>query len=381
MTLYLYLVVLFFNLVIAFRQKSSKLLTMVTLLAILLLICGAGPNYVGQNDYINYKIRYDNIQNVGLFDNIQVGYTLLMKAGNAFGLDFFWFRVLITAICLLLIYKKVIRKYGFSSNYVLAVYMIYPMIIDSEHFRNFIAMTLFLLAVKYLEDSSLSGNIKFVMMVLLAASVHTAFIFYLPFVFVHSEDKNKLVKWIAIATGILTVVAILNDNNVPFVRLIIDVLDDQKAISYLSRRTNLGYLVPVILHSMSIVLLAWSRSIVSRKDSRATDLSLQCKATENLNTELDFVSLVFWLNIAGIMFFPLFIMSLTFYRLSRNLLILNFTVYSIISSKLRAGSVYKFVFNFVVLLSTVVWLIADLIVTTAPERVLIPFFTRNSFLN
>ena len=64
------------------------------------------------------------------------------------------------------------------------------MIIDSEHFRNFIAMTLFLLAVKYLEDSSLSGNIKFVMMVLLAASVHTAFIFYLPFVFVHSRTEQ-----------------------------------------------------------------------------------------------------------------------------------------------------------------------------------------------
>ncbi|MBZ4644424.1 MAG: hypothetical protein JG767_2033 [Deferribacteraceae bacterium] len=385
MTLYLYLFILFINLLFAFRKRQSTLLTIGTLITILLFISGAGPEYIGQNDYINYKIRYDSIGNVSLFESAQVGYTFLMKVGNLLNLDFFAFRMLVTAICLLLLYKTVIKRYAYNSNYILLMYMMYPMIIDSEHFRNFIAMTIFLVAIRFLERNLLKDKIKFLVLVLIAFSIHTAFIFYTPLIFVNANDKNRLVKGIATGTIFLTIVAFLNNNQVPFLQLILKFFDDEKVIRYLSSRTNFGFLIPVILHLISIILVYWSRKVIIRKNFK-TNIMDELNDSINYNqkkrvADIEFINLVFWINIIGIVFFPLYMMSTTFYRLARNFLILNFIVYSIASNKLKRGSAYKLIFNSTVIASVTLWLVMDLIITTRPERVLIQFFTRNLFFN
>ncbi|MDK2934961.1 MAG: hypothetical protein PWP27_2771 [Clostridiales bacterium] len=388
MTLYLYIFMLFINSLFAFRKRHSKLLTIITLITILLFIGGAGPEYHSYNhsrDYINYEISYNNADFTGFFERPEIGYTLLMKVGNLINLDFFSFRMVITAICLLLIYQMVIKRYVYNSNYILLMYMMYPMIIDSEHFRNFIAMTVFLFSIRFLEKNLLKDKIKFLVLALIATSIHTAFIFYTPLIFVNVNDKNRLVKGIAIGTIFLTIVAFLNNNQVPFLQLILKFFDDEKVIRYLNSKTNFGFLIPVVLHLISIIIVAWSRKIVIRKNLKANmiDKSNYCiKDKKKIRvTDVEIINLIFWINIIGILFFPLFMMSITFYRLAKNLLILNFIVYSIASSKLKRGSVYKLIFNFMVIVSVIVWLISDLIITTSPERVLIPFFTQNLFFN
>lgn len=385
MTLYLYLSILFINLLFAFRKRQFKLLATATLVLILLFISGAGPKYIGQNDYINYKIRYDSIKNVSLFESLQVGYTLLMKVGNLLNLDFFTFRMLITAICLLLIYTTVIKRYAYNSNYVLLMYIVYPMIIDSEHFRNFIAMTVLLVAIRFLERGLLKDKIKFLVLVLIAFSIHTAFIFYTPLIFVNTNDKNRLIKSIAAGTIFLTVVTFLNDNQIPFVQLLLKFFDDKKVIRYLSSKTNFGFLIPVILHLISIILIYWSRKVIIRKNFK-TNITNELNDSVNCNQEkrysdVELINLIFWINIVGMVFFPLYMMSTTFYRLARNFLILNFIVYSIASNKLKRRSAYKLLFNSTVIVSVTLWLVIDLIITTRPERVLIQFFTRNLFFN
>jgi len=388
MTLYLYIFMLFINSLFAFRKRHSKLLTIITLITILLFIGGAGPEYHSYNhsrDYINYEISYNNADFTGFFERPEIGYTLLMKVGNLINLDFFSFRMVITAICLLLIYQMVIKRYVYNSNYILLMYMMYPMIIDSEHFRNFIAMTVFLFSIRFLEKNLLKDKIKFLVLALIATSIHTAFIFYTPLIFVNVNDKNRLVKGIAIGTIFLTIVAFLNNNQVPFLQLILKFFDDEKVIRYLSSRTNFGFLIPVILHLISIILVYWSRKVIIRKNFK-TNIMDELNDSINYNqkkrvADIEFINLVFWINIIGIVFFPLYMMSTTFYRLARNFLILNFIVYSIASNKLKRGSAYKLIFNSTVIASVTLWLVMDLIITTRPERVLIQFFTRNLFFN
>jgi hypothetical protein len=261
----------------------------------------------------------------------------------------------------------------------------YPMIIDSEHFCNFIAMTILLFSVRFLERNLFMDKIKFLTLILIAASIHTAFIFYVPLILVNTNNKNKLVKGIAISTVFLTIVTFLNNNQVPFLHLLINFFDEERVRRYLSSRTNFGFLIPVVLHLISIIIVAWSRKIVIRKNLKTNMIgeSNYCinEKKKIRVTDIEIINLIFWINIIGILFFPLFMMSLTFYRLARNLLILNFIVYSIASSKLKRGSVYKFIFNSMVIVSVFVWLISDLVITTSPERVLIPFFTQNLFFN
>lgn len=382
MTIYLYLLVLFLNLIFAFRKKSSKLLTLITLIAILLFMGGAGPGYTFLSDYDNYQRSYENIACSGLFDSSQVGYTILMKAGNLLGLDFFAFRIIVTGICLLVIYQ-VIKRYSYNSNYILLLYMIYPMIIDSEHFRNFIAITVLLVAIRFLEKNLLKNKIKYLLLILIASTIHISFIFYIPLVFVNVNHKNKLIKGLAIGVGLLTVVAFLNNNQVPFVQSVINFIDNEKVQRYLGATTNFGFLIPVVLHLTSIILVFWSRRIIIRKDTNTMEEiggKLYCNKKKRIK-DIEFGNLVFWINILGVIFFPLYIMNIQFYRLSRNFLILNFIVYSIASNKIKRGSVYKLIFNSTVITSVFLWLVIDLVVRIAPERLLIPFFFQHLFLN
>src|SRR5665648_162205 len=176
MTLITYLITTLANYIFAFNKKYSKTITMLTLFSILLLVGGAGPDYIGQNDYINYETSYDKASSVGMFDNPQIGFTLLMKFGNLFNLDFLTFRIIVIGICSILIYKYVIKRYAYNYNYILFLYLVYPMIIDSEQLRNFIAMTTLLIGIRFLEKKSLKSSAKFLIFVVISASFHTTFL-------------------------------------------------------------------------------------------------------------------------------------------------------------------------------------------------------------
>lgn len=121
----------------------------------MLLVGGAGPDYGvfenSKSDYLNYEIAYDNVNNKNNFEDKEIGFLLLMRIGKLLNLNFFMFRIIILALCFLLIYKLVIKRYAYNYHYPILLYLLYPMIIDSEHFRNFIAMTIFLISIRYLE--------------------------------------------------------------------------------------------------------------------------------------------------------------------------------------------------------------------------------------
>ncbi|GIN58833.1 hypothetical protein J8TS2_31520 [Lederbergia ruris] len=378
MTLFVYLLILFLNLIFAFRNKGSKILTIITIIVIILLVGNAGPGYTFWSDYDNYLRHYGEISITGLFDNLQVLYTALMKAGTLFKLDFFTFRVILTGICFIIIYKVVIQRYSCNSNYVFLLYIMYPMIIDSEQFRNFIAMTILLVAIIFLEKDSFKGKLKFLILVFVATAVHTSFIFYAILIFVNTKHKNKLIKTIAVLTIFFSIVIVLNNNQIPFIQQIINLVDVEKAEKYLSTSTDIGFLIPVLLQITNLLLLNWARKIIARKSNSTEGHEL---INESGYRDLNFSNLIFWINVLSTVFIPLFIMNVHFYRLIRNLLILNFIIYGIASNKINKGSPYKFAFNTTVIGSVALWLIMDLVVKTPSERLLIPFFTENLFLN
>jgi hypothetical protein len=383
MTIIIHTLLCFLNFIYAFTKKRSKLLIFITMAGIILLIGGAGPNYSSFNhsrDYINYSISYANAEHINIFDNYNFGYNLLMKIGNLLNLDFFIFRLLIITICLILIYNFIIKKYSLNNHYVLLMYLAYPLIIDSEQLRNFIAMTLMFIALQYLKNKSFKNNVKYLLLILISSSFHFAFMLYSLFLLKGMKNRKLLIKLLIFTTLIFTFIAVINNNNIPFLNLIIGVIEDDKVIGYLTSKTNLGYLMPILLHSLSVLLLYWSSRIIKRKSTLICHNSKE-NLLNNIQQELSYVDLVLWINIICILFFPLFIINLQFYRLIRNLLILNFVVYSIASYRLKLRTFYKFLFNTSVIISVALWFYLDLIIRTNPESVLIPFFTQNFFLN
>lgn len=383
MTIIIHSVLCFFNFIYAFTKKKSKPLLFITMAGVVLLVGGAGPNYSGFNhsrDYLNYSISYANIEHISIFNDYHIGYNLLMKIGNFLHLDFFIFRLLVITICLILIYNFIIKKYSLNHHYVLLMYLLYPLIIDSEQLRNFIAMTLMFIGLQYLKNKSFKNNIKYLFLILISASFHFVFLLYSLFLLQGMKNRKLLIKLLIFTTLIFIIVAVINNNDIPFLNLIIDSIEDDKVIRYLTSKTNFGYLMPILLHSLSVLILYWSSRIIKRK---ATLICNNSKETHlnNIQQELSYVDLVLWINIICILFFPLYVINLQFYRLIRNLLILNFVVFSIASYSLKPRTFYKFLYNISVIISITLWFYLDLIIRTNPESVLIPFFTQNFFLN
>jgi hypothetical protein len=259
--------------------------------------------------------------------------------------------------------------------------MIYPMIIDSEHLRNFIALTVLLIAIRFLEKQNARNQLKFALMILLASCFHLSFLVYLFLIFVNVKNKNWLVSAIVLISLAIMMVAVLNNNQIPFISSIFGLFSDDRMQVYLNSRTRLGYLIPVLLQMASIMMLYWSKKILIRKneDKKEVFVPIIGMAEDTLLNEIEFVNLILWINVIGIIFFPLFILSLQFYRLVRNFLLLNIIVYSIVSYQFDRGSAYKSGFNLVVIANLLLWLFLTLTVTTTADRIIIPFFTQNVF--
>lgn len=388
MTITLFLILVITNLWLAYNKQYSKIITILTLVAILMFMAGAGPEYATENrslDYINYERRYNNITNVGITYDIQIGYTIIQKIGAFLGLNFFWFRLTVIAICLIILYFFVIKKYTNNVHYFLTFYLMYPMIIDSEQLRNFIAMTIILSAINLLRKKTSIYKILYFLMVILAGTIHTVFLLYLPLIFITQTDNNWFTKLVTACSLGLMGIMFLNGNKIPFADTIIAIMDEERITRYLSSSTSLGFVMPLILTISSIILVYWSKKISDTEKYRLQKLTLMNPdiiINENrLLIENNFVNLVFWINLLSTFFFPFFMITIQFYRMPRNLLILNLVTYSITINKLKKDSLHRIIYIISIVITMFLWLLIDLIITTEADRVLIPFFTNNSFFN
>lgn len=143
--------------------------------------------------------------------------------------------------------------------------------------------------------------------------------------------------------------------------------------------------MPLALTISSIILVFWAKMISDREidiyQSTVLSNSSSNKSVVRMTYENRFVNLVFWINLLSSFFFPFFIITLQFYRLPRNLLLLNIISYAIVINKLNKDSLHRIFFIGSVIFSMIMWLFIDLVVTTSADRVLIPFFLNNYFLN
>ncbi|WP_147404955.1 EpsG family protein [Oceanobacillus halophilus] len=355
-----------------------------TLVFIFILMGGSGVNYLGQNDYVNYKIDYETASNQGLMDSKEIGYMLLLKFGNILNLDFFTFRLIILGICLIVIYFGVIKRYSYNSNYILLAYMLYPMIIDSEQFRNFIALTILLYGIRFLGSYKIKNKIKFLLTIIIASSIHVSFALYIVLLLVDLKNKKILVKGIALSALIFALIVFLNNNQIPFISSIQNLIGVDKFTSYTDKKTEYGFLIPFTLHTFNFLLALWAKNIIYNKVNSNITTYEQLNALQKERTgqsDISFINMIFYVNIIGFLFFPLFMTSLHFYRIVRNLMLLNFISYSIVSSYLKKDSALKLLFNLCILTSILMWLFLDLFITTSPERLIYQFFNRNYFLN
>jgi hypothetical protein len=317
------------------------------------------------NDLIYSEIDYNNVIN-GMKSNYEIGYVFLMKIGGIFTDNFYFFRSSVIGLFLFLLFYT-IKKWAPSPHYVISLFCVYLIILSAEQLRYFLAFVIFSIGLSVLVYSkSNRKKLYFNFLLLIASSIHFSFIIYVVFNIKKISLNSKKEKLIATFVGMFCILIFLNNNKIPGLSLLLNYVDNYKIRVYMSQTTNLGFLYPFLLQLTSIILTLW-----------AYKLSIRSNQTKTLATSEH----VYKINLLAVIFFPLFMLQLTFYRLARNILIINYFVFSDIRSSKNINYRKRKLFSIAVFTSIIIWFVVDLLITTPASNLLIPFFEENIYFN
>lgn len=307
-----------FLLMIAFVCKQDKKCFWILWAFMVVVICCNTYNNV---DWDAYKFMYSIIQSLNNITLTDVGYGFLNYIGNEYlRLDFFQFRAMFTFVGMLLL-GKVILKYSSYPALVLALYFVAPFFPnDIIQIRNFMAQVILGFFLAEWIESNKRNIFGYIVGVLLATTMHSSFVYFIIFLVLYfvKEDKKLYLGiggvtfFIGFLPGIL--------KQIPFI-------SSQKIAFYLGEVSQgidaRGLLIILVIFSQTYILY------YIYKYSQKTDNS----------------RLIYWSEIVykmNILCLPacaiMLVWSFSFYRIPRNMLLLNYIVYAMyLREKERKG--------------------------------------------
>ena len=317
------------NLINSIAKKHSKLISF-TLIIFLCIVMGANTNNA---DYYSYEDLF-NLQP----NSVEAGFLLIIKLFNFVGLNYVAFRLILAIVGILLIHQTVKKiTDNFSCFYML--YFIFPFFIDAVQIRNFLAMSIFIYAVPCLMDDNLKNRIKYILLIILASSIHISAITYLIFLLVNKVKKNVLIKYLFIL--VIMSMVILSLNRSIFIIIVGNLLNYIESLSdhiqyYGEVLTRWGYLFywGVQLSFTYITKILSKEKLNFSKESMSVG-KREMQTGESIKKEdivNNFCEFIFWVNVISLIFMPTYVIQIIYFRFYRNIIPLN---YIAIISKLK----------------------------------------------
>lgn len=295
------------NLIFAIRKRHSKFVFFLSFVFLWILIAGNTHN----PDLQAYKNIY-----YGDNRSIELGFVLLTKLFRNMNISFEAFVAIISFFCLVMTFTT-IKLYTKNLNLVMGLYMIYPFVIDAIQLRNFIATSIVIFSIRYLLRNNLKNKLKYVFFIILAGMMHQLFFFYLLFLLIDIKKRNTKIKVIVGSSLLFSVLVFLNGNSIPLLDQILPI-SPEKYRRYFSTKLRYGFLINWSFNLLYLFLINLSKKRVSQNKNEL-DVS---------NIER-YITLVFWINVVTVVFFPLYMLNVNFYRLYRNISLINYSVYAI----------------------------------------------------
>jgi len=183
--------------------KRNKFLLVIDFVYMWILM---GWSY-GNADYAMYLRRYMYPETFGTLEPI---YIIVEKFFGSLGYDYQIFLIVMSVICLIARFI-VIQKISSRPNQVIALYLIYPFIMDIVQIRMFYATTFVLIAILLLREAKKPISFVVVFAIILVATlIHNACIIYmlLPLAKVLKKERiskysRRIIIGIAVATALL----------------------------------------------------------------------------------------------------------------------------------------------------------------------------------
>lgn len=330
----LYIIALIILLFSTLTGKLKKFSIIFSIFVLIILAYGVSNGL----DLYNYNNRYNNILNIT--SSREIGFQTIMRFFKSINIDFATFRCLMIIISFIIIILN-IRKITDDASFFMLAYMSYFALMDIEQIRNFYALIVLVIAFKYLFEDNIRSSIKYVVLILIASSIHSSFIVYILLLIVKSKlniTKLTLRALPVIVVGMLFLVRYTSIQSTLLAFFASD--EDTRAAGYSQAYSKLGWIIPAVIYIWNVLIIKYC-NILSKKQKWNFSVKKyeyrDLKIIKNIkNISCDFImNRLYMINLVGLLFIPLYMNSLVFYRINRNIVMINLIFIGAIYNKCR----------------------------------------------
>lgn len=291
-------------------RKKTKRAHIFALLLIFLLIFLAAKNRENP-DYIAYKWMYESRMQV------EIGWTFLEQLAINVGFQYDAFKSCIIIISFLLTYGGLV-KLDVNENIIISLYAFYPFVMDAIQIRNFLATAILIYGYHFLIKNNKKGRIIFILLVLAASSIQSLFPIFLVLLWINQKNptsaRNKLIGIAVVSSFIVLVLLKLFPGLVNTIGLMLFNSRPDKIDYYVQNNVGFGFLIFGAMH----VLFTLGIYYCAKNNENATE------------NEILLLKSIFWADLLLLCTLPLLTIHIEFYRIYRNLCLLNFIAFPIL---------------------------------------------------
>ena len=266
-------------------------------------------------DFNNYKMVYDVIGAGRNYLSTGIGWLYLCKFGNLLHLNYRVFKTIFSLMAFMTINSTLqhfVTDYR-KKRYFWLLYLIFPFLLDCIQFRFLVASALFICSTRFFAEENIKNFLKGMLFVLLAASIHSSFIFYLLLIpFLQNKKIQRFVPFI------LTLCVIF---------LFLTFFQKELIIQFFSHFISGGKITRYFYSSGAAGFLGFIAycGILILNFFMIRNLTIKILNNCNENTkEYRFVKFMEYLNLATLFLIPFLRFDVNFIRLARPIWILNY---------------------------------------------------------
>ena len=234
-------------------------------------------------------------------------YQLICYPFAKLGIDFFYMNFIVSTIALIF-YLRLIYKNSDKYCFVTSLFMIFPLADSIIQKRNFLACIIFLYGVFKVLNEEKNYTLKYTIYTLIAAQIHSAFYIYLVFIPFLSCNIKSLKKYIPM----FTIIAFCM---IPFFPYIAKLLLGSTSLAFKVDYYFKTFKIPFYQSCCWWILHLVFYFIFKKFSNSSYGLS---EKEQKMKLVLD------KLNLLLLLLIPLYYYEATFFRLYRNLLLVNY---------------------------------------------------------
>lgn len=325
------------------------------------------------NDVIVDRTQYRRMYANPLKFNEEWGYTYLQLLARKFGLSFQVFFAILIGACLAVAILTIIRNTT-NPGFVLALYVIFPYLMDAAQVRSFLAGCIITAIVPLLLNCNLKNAFSYIVGIFIAGLFHYSAYFYLLFLITYFLSWKVIVPLFAI------IAFVLMSKIIPLLKIIAKIIPllGTKIDRYLKPELFTAsnemwaytiYLIALILLTVVTYLILRNYDYATREQTKKRSISR--KLNQAISSDL-------MLKLDGILLLtlPLISVSVSYDRVIRMMLLTHYIYFSKVFS-LKISFIVKAIY-LILLLMFVVYYLWFFIYTRFPAAVFWPFFQGNS---